>query len=165
MTKEIVGPNKVVYLTYEIKDSSNDGILERTDMPVGYVHGAGSDLFAKIERNLEGCEVGDTVHVTLSPEEGFGMHDPALTFTDSIEHAPPEYRRIGAEVMFENERGEQITMVVNRIEDGKLTLDGNHPFAGKTVTFRVTISSIRPATKEEVKYGVPDDYRQGHSLH
>jgi len=158
MSEQIVRPNKVVYLTYEIKDSLNGDIIERIDIPVGYVHGGYSDLFSRIEGALEGHKVGDIVHVTLSPEEGFGPYDPTLTFTDDIGNVPPEYRRIGAEAVFENGQGDQITMVVNRIENGTLTLDGNHPLAGKTVTFRVTISSIRDAKKEEMEHGVPEDY-------
>nr|VFJ44197.1 MAG: FKBP-type peptidyl-prolyl cis-trans isomerase SlyD [Candidatus Kentron sp. FM]VFJ44558.1 MAG: FKBP-type peptidyl-prolyl cis-trans isomerase SlyD [Candidatus Kentron sp. FM]VFK06544.1 MAG: FKBP-type peptidyl-prolyl cis-trans isomerase SlyD [Candidatus Kentron sp. FM] len=159
MPNQIVGSGKVVYLTYEIRDASDDDILERTDMPVGYVHGGGSNLFTKIERSLEGREVGETVYVTLSPEESFGYRDSALTFTDDIKNVPPEYRHIGAEALFESDGGEQVTMVVSRIEDGKVTLDGNHPLAGKTVTFRVTISSIRNASKREIARGALDDHR------
>jgi len=157
MRNQVVEPNKVVYLTYEIRDLG-DNILERTDIPVGYVHGGCSALFAKIERSLAGHKVGETVHVTLTPDDGFGKYNPALTFTDDIENVPPEYRQVGAEAIFENESGEQVTMVVTRVADGKLTLDGNHPFADKTVVFRVTIASIRDAAKTEIEHGVPDDY-------
>nr|VFK49349.1 MAG: FKBP-type peptidyl-prolyl cis-trans isomerase SlyD [Candidatus Kentron sp. TC] len=164
VSNQVVGPNKVVYLTYEIKDTK-DNILERTDVPVRYVHGGKNRLFAKIESSLEGCKVGDTVYVTLDPNEGFGEYDSTLIFTDDIENVPPEYRKIGAEAIFENNRGEQLTMVVNRIEDGKLTLDGNHPFAGKTVIFRVTISSIRDAEETEIEHGVSQDYMSNQLLH
>lgn len=164
MSDQIVGANKVVYLTYEIKDAE-DNILEHTDVPVRYVHGGKNRLFAKIEDSLEGRKVGETVTVTLNPEDGFGQYNPALTFTDDIENVPPEYRQIGAEAVFENEHGDQVTMVVNQIEDGKLTLDGNHPFAGKVVIFRVTISSIRDAEEVEIKHGVSEDYMSSELLH
>lgn len=164
MLDRIVELNRVVYLTYEIKDVAGN-LLERTDIPVGYVHGGHSALFKKIEHSLEGHKVGDTVHVTLAPDEGFGEHDPGLVFTDDIENVPPEYRRIGAEATFENGQGEQRVMVVSRIADGKLTLDGNHPFAGKTVIFQVTISSIREAGKVEIEHGVPEDYMNTNTLH
>lgn len=157
MPEQTIGPNKVVYLIYEIKDLA-DNVLERTDIPVGYVHGGYNVLFEKVERYLEGHKVGETVHVTLNPDEGFGEYDSALTFTDDIRNVPLEYQQIGAEAVFENERSEQVTMVVNRIAGGKLTLDGNHPFAGKTVTFRITISSIRDAEKAEIENGIPRDY-------
>ena len=95
----------------------------------------------------------DEVEVSLSPAEGFGEHDPNLTFSDAIDNVPPEYRHIGAEATFENEDGESITMTVVKMEDGKIMLDGNHPFAGKTVTFKLRVKEIRDATEAEVGSG------------
>lgn len=144
-----VAKNKVVSVTYEVQDEGGQ-VLERYDLPVSYVHGVNHELFEKIERALEGSAVGDTVAVTLSPEEGFGAYRPDLTFTDDLANVPNEYRRVGAEVMFQNDRGETITMVVTQIADGKLTVDGNHPFAGKAVTFLVKIVDVRDATPQEL---------------
>ncbi len=154
MSRARVSRHKVVYLTYEIRDHAGT-ILERSDIPIGYVHGASSPLFSKIEDRLAGRAVGDTVEVTLDPDEGFGAHKPELTYTDDIENVPPEYRHVGAEATFANESGETITMVVTQVRDGKLTLDGNHPFAGKTVHYRVTVSGIRDATESEIAAGAP----------
>lgn len=156
MSEACVSNHKVVYLTYEIHGPTGE-LLERSDIPIGYVHGANSDLFEKIEHNLEGCSVGDTVEVTLTPEEGFGRFKPELTYTDDIQNVPPEYRHVGAEVTFANDRGETITMVVSHIEGNRLTVDGNHPFAGKTVTFTVRVFGIRDATDDEIRNGVPAD--------
>ena len=102
---------------------------------------------------LEGSKIGDEVEVSLSPAEGFGEHDPSMTFSDAIDNVPPEYRHIGAEATFENEQGESITMTVVKMEDGKIMLDGNHPFAGKTVTFKLRVKEIREATEAEVGSG------------
>lgn len=145
----------VVFLTYTLRDE-HDQIFEHRDLPVAYVHGAGSDLFPKIEQSLEGHKVGDKVEVELDPAEGFGEHDPALTFTDDIENTPPEIRYIGAQVEAENDKGEQRLFYVTKIEDGKLTVDCNHPLAGQTVKFVVTITDIRPATAQEIRDGRPD---------
>jgi FKBP-type peptidyl-prolyl cis-trans isomerase SlyD len=150
-----VGRNQVIYITYRILDA--DGVLhEQVDVPVGYVHGGRSPLFPQIERALEGLGVGDTATVTLGPEEAFGPHRPELTFTDALENVPPEYRRLGAEATFQSDRGETLTMVVTRIADGQVTLDGNHPLAGRTVTFHVTVAEIRPATAAEIARGLPE---------
>lgn len=151
-----VAKNKVISVTYEIQDESGQ-VLERYDLPVSYVHGVNHELFEKIERALEGSAIGDTVAVTLTPEEGFGTYRPELTFTDDLENVPYEYRRVGAEVMFQSDRGETITMVVTRIVDGKLTVDGNHPFADKTVTFLVKVVDIRDATPQELAHGLPSE--------
>lgn len=147
---ERIAPAKLVTLTYRITDTE-DRVLEQNDVPVSYLHGGYSDLFEKVERALEGKAAGDVVEVTLSPDEGFGEHDPNLTFTDDLDNVPPEFRRVGAEVEMQNEAGEARTFIVTRIENGQLTVDCNHPFAGKTVRFRIEIQSVRDATPEELQ--------------
>lgn len=150
-----VARDKVVYITYQITDTAG-GVLEQIDLPVGYVHGGRSDLFPQIERKLEGLAVGDTVEVTLSPDEAFGQPDPDLTYSDAIENVPPEFRWVGREATFQNERGETRTLTVTRVADGQVTLDGNHPLAGKTITFHVTVADIRDATPGEIASGTPE---------
>jgi FKBP-type peptidyl-prolyl cis-trans isomerase SlyD len=51
-----------------------------------------------------------------------------------------------------NEQGEQI-VVVSKIEGDKVTLDGNHPLAGMTLHFDITIREVRAATAEEISHG------------
>jgi FKBP-type peptidyl-prolyl cis-trans isomerase SlyD len=155
MSEPRVRRGQVIYIAYRILDAGGR-LHEQVDVPVGYVHGGRSPLFPQIERALEGRAVGDTVEVTLSPEEAFGPRRPELTFSDAIENVPPEYRRLGAEATFQNERGESITMVVTEVTAGRVTLDGNHPLAGKALTFLVTVSEIRPATPAEIERGLPD---------
>ena len=155
MSAPVVSKNKAVYITYSILHEAQ--VVEQSDMPIGYVHGAESGLFEQVEAALEGAKIGDKLEVTLPPEQGFGAHDPNLTFTDDIENVPPEYRYLGAEVEFENESGEAMKFLVTRIENGKLTVDGNHPFAGKTVKFVVTVLAIRDASADEIANGRPDE--------
>lgn len=162
--EDIVAPNKVVYLTYTIWDEAGN-LFERYDLPVGYVHGVKGPLFEKIEKALGGRQVGDEVEVLLPPEDGFGPHRSELTFTDDLENVPPEHRELGSEVTFENERGEQMQFRVTRIADGKLTIDANHPLAGQTVKFLVTIVGMRPATLDEIANGIPADSGGSPRLH
>ena len=152
MSEQKVEENKVVSLTYVIVDETG-AVLEQYDLPISYVHGNNSNMYPKVAEALEGAKVGDEIEVSLSPAEGFGERDPSLTFSDAIDNVPPEYRHIGAEASFENEQGESITMTVVKIEDGKIMLDGNHPFAGKTVTFKLRVKEIRDATEAEVGSG------------
>ena len=150
-----VTKDQVVHITYRITDQDGT-VMEQVDLPVGYVHGGQSNLFPQIEQRLDGLSVGDAVEVTLSPDQAFGQPDPELIVSDVIENVPPEYRRLGAEAMFQNDKGETVTMTVVRIEDGKVTLDGNHAMAGKTITFRVTVAEVRDATPEEIARGLPE---------
>jgi FKBP-type peptidyl-prolyl cis-trans isomerase SlyD len=145
--------HKVVAITYTIVDDSGI-ILEQSDIPVYYVHGGPNDMFPDIEAALDSCTLGDSVEVVLPPEKAFGYHDPAMTFTDDIDNVPPEFRRVGAEVEMQNDRGETRSFFVSKIEADKLTVDGNHPYAGKTLTYSVTVADIRDATEEEKQKGI-----------
>ena len=149
-----VEPNKVVSLTYVIRKQDGE-IFEYSDLPVDYVHGVDSKMFAKVERALEGRGIGEKVSVSLSPEEGFGSHDPGLTFTDDIENVPQEFRHVGAQLEAQTSKGERLTFVVTGvdIDNDKLTVDANHPLAGQTVHFEVTVNNIRDATADELRSG------------
>ena len=157
---DTIKKDKFVALTYTITDENSE-ILERIDIPIKYIHGRDSQVIEKIENALEGCASGDEISVELLPSEGFGDHQPELTFTDDIDNVPSEFRHIGAEVEFQNDKGETKIFRVTTIEDGKLTVDGNHPFAGKTVTYNITIADVRDATPEELA----DAVTQAPSLH
>lgn len=154
--EDTVSRNKVVYITYTIRDQAGQ-LFEQYDLPIAYVHGANGPLFEKIEQALEGKQAGDKVEVLLPPRDGFGEPKPELTFTDDIGNVPPEHRQLGSEVLFENERGEEMQFRVTRIENGKLTVDANHPLAGQTARFVVTIVGVRPATLDEIANGLPAD--------
>ncbi len=153
MTDELVSKNKVVGITYAIIDESGV-ILEQSDLPMYYLHGGPNDMFEEVEAALDGCSLGASVEVVIPPERAFGYHDPALTFTDDIDNVPPQFRQVGAEVQMQNDRGEVRSFFVSRIEGGKLTVDGNHPFAGKTLTYAVTVIDIRDASEQEKQHGV-----------
>jgi FKBP-type peptidyl-prolyl cis-trans isomerase SlyD len=152
MSTAVVTRNKVVSVTYRIVNQAGETV-EYRDLPVEYVHGGASDLFPKIEQALDGCRVGDHVQVTLTPAEGFGERDPKLSFTDDIDNAPPELRQVGMEFEAQNAKGEAMMLRVTHVGDGKITVDANHPLAGQTLTFDVTVVAIRDATAEEIRTG------------
>ena len=141
--------DKYVALTYRITDESGD-VLETCDVPVTYIHGRESQVIPRIVMELEGRREGDELSILLTPEEGFGEHQEELTFTDDLERIPKQFHQIGAEVEFRNDVGENRTFRVTRIEDGKLTVDGNHPFAGKVVIYNIRIVTVRDATPAEM---------------
>ncbi|MDH5324772.1 MAG: peptidylprolyl isomerase [Gammaproteobacteria bacterium] len=149
MAETRVSKNLVVSITYRIFNEKGE-LAEQSDLPIDYIHGVENPMFEKIEHALDQKCVGDTVEVELSPTEGFGEYNPNLCFTDDLENVPHEYRFVGARPSFENEQGEVMDLVVTKIENGKLTVDANHQFAGQTVKFQVDVVGIRPATKEEL---------------
>ena len=154
MSSQKVCRNKAVQFTYSITDD-NGNVVEQVDLPVNYVHGASQmGLIERIERAMEGHTEGDSIEVDLPPSEGFGEYDPDLTFVDNIENVPPQFRTVGAQIEMANDGGETKTFTVSKIEGDKLTVDGNHPLAGKTATFKVKILEIRDATSNEIANGI-----------
>lgn len=154
MSNEKIGHGKVVFITYSVLDDEGN-VRGQQDMPIGYVHGAGSGLFESVERALEGCGEGDKVEAQVPPEEGFGFANPDLVIEEDIDNVPPTIRYIGAEAELQNDAGETLTFRVVSIADGRITLDGNPPMAGKTATVAATVLSIRNATADEMRTGFP----------
>jgi len=153
--------NSVVTVNYRIHDEANGELIEENNLPVSYIHGASSDLHTSIEDSLDGKSIGDEVEVILGPDEAFGQFDPNMVFSDDIANVPPEYAKLGAQAQFQNDKGEVKNFTVTKIEDGKVTLDGNHPLAGKAIRFVVTVKEIREASDEELQRGQPDDQYGG----
>ena len=156
MSEQIISKYKFVEFRYRIMEGDGE-LLEQIDLPVHYVHGTDNGMFPKIEESLDGCKQGDSVSVSLTAEEGFGDYYEELIYTDDIKNVPEQFHEIGAEVEFQSDQGEVRQFRVTNIEDGKLTLDGNHPLAGKVLTFTIDIIMVRDATEEEIK--------EGHGLH
>lgn len=150
MSDDIIKPGKYVGLTYTIVDERGE-VVEQHDVPLGFVYGSDTELIGNMDKAVAGKRVGDKLEVKVPPEQGFGAHDPNLTFTDAVENVPPQFRQLGAEVQMQNEQGETKSFYVTRIADGEVTVDGNHPLAGKDLTVRVTITEVRDARPGEDK--------------
>lgn len=148
MSKDIIKPGKFVSLTYSISDSEGR-TLEHNDLPVSYVHGGEQELIGGMDRAVSGKSAGDEVEMVVPPTQGFGAHDPDLTFTDDIANVPEQLRYVGAEVQMQNESGEVKSFFVTKIDGGKLTVDGNHPMAGKTLRVKVKIVEVRDSTEAD----------------
>ena len=145
--------NKFVELTYRIIDQTNGEVIEQVEEPLGYVQGDNTLLFNQVTKELEGKSVGDEVEILLKAEDAFGAKLEELIFTDEINNVPVEYRFIGAAVTMQNDKGGTKDFIVSSIEDGKLTIDGNHPLAGKDIIFYVEVLSVRDATADEIIEG------------
>jgi FKBP-type peptidyl-prolyl cis-trans isomerase SlyD len=150
MTEQTVQPGKYVALTYVIEDAQGE-LLERRDTPLGFVYGSDTELIGGMDQAVAGLGVGDEVEVRVPPGQGVADYDPALVFVEDIDNVPQAFQHVGAEVQMTNERGETRSFFVTRIEDGKITVDGNHPLAGRDLKVRVTITEVRDAEPGEAE--------------
>jgi len=142
--------NTVVTLSFKLYDSGNK-LIEETDEPVAYLHGGHSGIFPKVEEALSQKKVGDTVSVTLEPDDAFGDYDASLMRIEPVDHLPPDIE-VGGHLVAEQDGNEMVWRITD-IADGKAVLDGNHELAGQRLRFDCKVLDIRPATQEEIVHG------------
>lgn len=147
-----IAMNTVVSITYELSDSDGN-ILESTTDPVTYLHGGYDNIFPRVEEELHGKQVGDMLELTLEPVDAFGEYDEELVQMEPISAFPVQELEIGMQFEGEDPTGDVVLYTITDIADGKVVVDGNHPWAGERVKFKCTVKSIRPATKEEINHG------------
>ena len=148
-----VEKNRVVTLNYTLRDEQG-AILDASNgrRPLSYLHGKGN-IIPGLEQALVGKAAGDKLDVTVAPEQGYGPRDerlvqivPRTKFGDVQGLAP------GMQVRATGQRGPRMVTVV-RVDRDFVTIDGNHPLAGRTLHFSVEVAEVRKATHEEVAHG------------
>ena len=146
-----VGTNSVVSIHYTLKDETGE-VLDASEgrEPLDYIHGSGQ-IIPGLENALEGKSQGEELSVVIEPENGYGTRDESLVHeVPKSEFETPDEIEVGMQFRVGDEGGTLI-MVVAGVGDEVVTLDGNHPLAGVTLSFDVSIADVREATEEEIK--------------
>jgi FKBP-type peptidyl-prolyl cis-trans isomerase SlyD len=121
--------------------------------PLTYLHGEGQ-IVPGLESALEGLGVGDSKQVVVAPTEGYGDHDPRGVQEVPRGAFPPDFQpEAGMELTAEGPSGEPVPFAVREVKADSVVIDLNHPLAGKTLHFDVTVREVRAATPEEVAHG------------
>jgi FKBP-type peptidyl-prolyl cis-trans isomerase SlyD len=145
--------DQVVTLHYTLRDDAGEIIDSSPDgEPLAYLHGHGN-LVPGLERELSGKRAGDKLQVTVSPADGYGEYDQAL-----VQRVPRRTLkglanlRVGMRLQAQTGHGAH-AVTVTQITGDLVTLDGNHPLAGKNLHFQVEVAEVRAATDEELSHG------------
>lgn len=147
-----IAMNTVVSLTYELRDSAGN-LLEASAEPVEYLHAGYDGIFPLVEEELHEKTVGDTLEITLEPADAFGDYDEELVQIEPAAAFLTEKLEVGMQFEGEDPHGDVVLYTITDIADGKVVVDGNHPWAGERLQFKCTVTGIRPATKEEIHHG------------
>jgi FKBP-type peptidyl-prolyl cis-trans isomerase SlyD len=152
MTKIAAG--KYVVLDYVLTDEDGDVIQQSSDEqtgPLSYVHGY-SPILPGLHRGMEGLNQGDSKQVTVPPEDGYGVADEDAVFeVDRAELPNPENVKFGDEIVAEDEEGNEFAMHIIEVHDDFVVVDTNHPLAGYTLVWNVTVRDVRDATPQEIE--------------
>lgn len=154
---------KVVTIDYTLTDDLQRVIDTSVGgEPLTYLHGVGQ-LIAGLEKELEGKTSGAAFQTVVAPAEGYGLRDDAKMAVipqDRIEGG--NELEVGSQLSATKDGMEQVVTVV-KIEEGQVTIDGNHPLAGVTLHFDVTVRDVREATPDEIEHG--HVHHHGHEHH
>lgn len=142
-----VEKNCLVTIDYRLSTPEGEPLYSEEGLM--YLHGGYEQIFKKVELALEGKNVGDTVRVTLPPEEAFGAYDGALVIEESL-HELPEEIEVGMEIEGQSETDpDDVTIyTVKEIRGEEAVLDGNHPLAGMTIVFEAEIKALEALDEE-----------------
>lgn len=151
--------HKFIAVAYELRivSENENGLVEKapTDKPFTFISGFGMTL-DDFEANLVNLEEGEKFDFTLEPERAYGEYVDARVLELDKEmfkingHFDHENVHKGAIVPLQNEQGDRFMAQVVEIGDTTVTMDLNHPLAGKALNFTGTVIESREATEYEV---------------
>lgn len=145
--------DKVVAIDYTLKNDGGE-VLDSSQgsEPLSYIQGSGN-LIPGVENALEGKNPGDRVEVTVPPETGYGLRDEALVLTIEREQfSEVKDLQEGFRFRMDTPDGPAVFTVM-KVDESEVLVDGNHPLAGMTLDFDITVQSVRDATAEELDHG------------
>jgi FKBP-type peptidyl-prolyl cis-trans isomerase SlyD len=148
------GKDKVISLHYTLTvdgekvESSHD-----RDEALWVLLGHGQ-LIPGLETALEGHEAGESLQVAVAPADGYGERQEG-----QIQRVPKKYfqqankLKPGMTTVLSLKQGGQRVVTVHKVGMTAVDVDLNHPMAGKTLHFDVTINEVRDGTEEEIQHG------------
>ena len=120
--------------------------------PLAFLYGAGN-IVPGLESAMRGKKAGDKFNVLVQAKEGYGMPNPAL-----IQMVPKAVLQgldkieVGVEYRAQMPDG-PMSVVITKVENDEVTVDGNHPLVGQTLHYAIEIVEVRDASPDELAYG------------
>jgi FKBP-type peptidyl-prolyl cis-trans isomerase SlyD len=149
-----IARNKVATFHYKLTDPQGQ-VLDSSQgrQPLAYLHGAGQ-IIPGLEKALEGKGPGDTLVVQVPSAEAYGDRNEALVGQVMRSKFGRDARvEVGMQFHVQTGGGGQGMVRVTEVQGDVVTIDGNHPLAGVSLTFDVQIEAVREATEEELEHG------------
>jgi FKBP-type peptidyl-prolyl cis-trans isomerase SlyD len=148
-----VSKDLVISMDYELTVEGE--VVDVTDPgePIEFLQGH-ENIIAGLEKAIDGMAIGESKQVLVKAAEAYGEYDqdgfmevPKAEFPSEI---PLE---IGLEISVTDDDGKEMTAFIEEVSVETVTLNFNHPLAGKDLDFKVKIVAIREATPEELEHG------------
>lgn len=152
----------VISMDYELKVEGEVIDFSEEGDPLEFIQGH-EHIIPGLEKAIEGMSVGESKEVFVKADEAYGAFDPE-DFTEVPRAEFPEEipLEIGTEIGIEDENGDELSAFIEEVTLDSVTLNFNHPLAGKDLSFKVKIVGVREATTEELEHDHVHGHDHGH---
>lgn len=148
-----VTKNTVVVLDYELKVDGEVIDSSHGNEPLAIIHGTGS-VIPGFSDAIDGMEAGQSKSFSVAPADGYGEFDQEAIRVYDVNDFPGDITlEPGVQLFFETDDHVEVPCFVKEISGEEVTVDFNHPLAGKNLNFSVDIREVRPASSEELAHG------------
>ncbi len=146
--------NSVVGITYTLTEDGKNEVLDTNvgSAPLEFVTGKGR-IIPGLEKALVGMSAGESKRITVPAAEAYGEYNPEALQTLPREQFEGIDLKKGMALYGQDESGHTVQVVVKDFDDKSVTIDFNHPLAGKDLVFDVTVTESRDATEQEAATG------------
>ncbi|RXJ94924.1 peptidylprolyl isomerase [Malaciobacter molluscorum] len=147
--------NKVIGIEYTLKDANSGEHLDTNvgGAPLEFVSGKGQ-IIPGLETKLVEMALNEEADVLVEPKDAYGEYNEEAMQTLPKEQFAGIELQEGMSLYGTGENGETVQVTVKSFTDNDVTIDYNHPMAGKSLMFSVAVLSLRDATAEEIETGV-----------
>ncbi len=144
MAEARVGSKVKVHYTGRLDDGTVFGSSEEGE-PLVFTIGAG-EMIEGLEESVLGMNPGDKKTVSIEPDKAFGAYREDMVMVVPHEQFPQDIEpQVGQVFQLSSQAGPPLLATVTKVEEEGITMDANHPLAGKTLTFDVELVEIMPA--------------------
>jgi peptidylprolyl isomerase len=141
MSKAKSGDTVRVHYTGKLEDGTKFDSSAGKD-PLEFSLGA-NDVLPGLDSAIEGMAVGDSKSVKIAANDAYGPRHEQLIQDVPREHLPDDMQpAVGMQLQAQGQDGQPIRLVITAVEDNTITVDGNHPLAGKPLNFDIELVEI-----------------------
>jgi len=141
MAKAKLGDTVKVHYTGRLDDGVEFDTSSSRE-PLEFTIG-GNQVIQGFENGIVGMEINESKTITIPAEEAYGLYREELVLDVPIDQFPPNIKpELGQQLQLTQPNGEPINVMITQITESAVTLDANHPLAGKDLTFDIQLMEI-----------------------
>ncbi len=150
-----ISDNQVVSIEYTLTEKGKDEVLDsnKGHAPLEFIVGSGS-IIPGLENAIKNMSKGESAKIDVPAAEAYGERNPEAMETLPKEQFAGIDLEKGMQLYGQSEDGQTVMVTVADFDENSVTVDYNHPLAGKDLTFDVTINDVRACTPDELATGV-----------